>query len=82
MRGSFLGGVTLAAPSADGSWDATSAYDPDPDPDPGAASILVEVPEVDSEVEAWFRDDLRGVVWVEAVDGFLGEAEDFLCAAE
>lgn len=33
-------------------------------------------------MEGWFRDDLRGVVWAEAADGFLGEAVDFLCAAE
>jgi hypothetical protein len=31
---------------------------------------------------AWILEDLRGVVWADAVDGFFGEVVDFLCAAE
>lgn len=74
IRGSFLGTATFSAPSAEGGWAAASAYDPE------VMSFEVEAP-VEPET---FLDDLRGVVCVEAVEGFLGveEADDFLCAAE
>ena len=81
ILGSFFGVVTFSAPSDDGSWAATAAYDPDPD-----SVVLVVVGASDSSSDlAWIRDDLRGVVLAEAVGvDFLPSeaAEDFLWAAE
>jgi len=76
------------APSADGSWAATAAYDESP-----AVAVVLAVEGASSSDLTWFRDDFLGVVWVDAVgvdflprddeeDFLLSVASDFLWAAE
>ena len=76
------------APSADGSWAATAAYDESP-----AVAVVVAVGGASSSDLTWFRDDFLGVVWADAVgvdflprddeeDFLLSDFSDFLCAAE
>jgi hypothetical protein len=75
------------APSADGSWAATEAYDDSP------VAVVLAVEGASSSDLTWFRDDFLGVVWVDAVgvdflprddeeDFLLSDFSDFLWAAE
>lgn len=76
------------APSAEGSWAATAAYDDSP-----AVAVVLAVEGASSSDLTWFRDDFLGVVWVDEVgvdflprdedeDFLLSVASDFLWAAE